>query len=128
MRASQRKGPTINFFSSRGGFIPRLGKEFVDGFSERQDRMRSSAVVEVLLGDVDAQMAVHGGENVLRAHRAFLGLGPLGIGSSHDSTPLDAATSHRGAENIRIMVSSAGDIYLGGPAKLTPGDDHDVIG
>ena len=76
----------------RGWRTSRLGKEFVDRIAERQDGMRTPPVVEVLLGDVDAEVAIHGGKHVLRTHGAFLGFGTLGIGSSHDTTALDTAS------------------------------------
>ena len=62
--------------------------------------MWTSPVVEVLLGHVDAKVAIHGGEDVLRAHGAFLGCGALGIRFAHDATALDTTAGDSGAEDV----------------------------
>ena len=89
--------------------------------------MRASAVVEVLLGHVDAKVAIHGGENVLRMHGSFLGLGSLGIGSSHDATALNTTTGDRGAEyafdgrGLGVVGSRADGSVVGHISHITVG-------
>ena len=90
--------------------------------------MWTPPVVEVLLGHVDAKMAVHGGEDVLGAYGSFLGFSAFGIGFAHHATTLDTATSNCGAEDVRVVVAPSGGIHLGRTAELAPCDNHDVIG
>ena len=70
---------------------PISGKEFVDRVTKWKDGMRATAMIQVMLLVVDAEMAVHGGKHVLRADGAFLGFRSLGIGFTHNAATLDTS-------------------------------------
>ena len=75
----------------------RLGEEFVDGGAGGEDGVGASGEVFVLGGDVDFQVAIHRGEDVLRRFWIFGGFAADGVGGSHDAAALDAAAGDGGA-------------------------------
>ena len=92
------------FFQDRS--VVKLRKQLVDRRPERQNGNGTTTMIEVILVEVDAEMPIHRGQDILRLHGAFLGFGAFRIGFTDDPPALDASTGYGSAENVRIVVGT----------------------
>ena len=77
--------------------------------------------------NVDPEVAVHGGEYILRADETFSGFCALRVGFADDLSAPDAASGNGCTKYVRIVVATTGIVDLGATAELAPGDDHDIV-
>ena len=60
-------------------------------------------------------------------NRAFGRVHAVFVGSSHDTSAFDSATSHHAAENAGPVVASAAVVDAGGAAEFTENDDESLF-
>jgi hypothetical protein len=71
-----------------------LAEKFINGRTEGKNGIRATTMVNVMAGNVDAEVTVHGGKNVLGPNRSLFRFRSLGIGLAHYPATYDPATGN----------------------------------
>src|SRR5262249_19241789 len=97
-------------------------EQLVDGSPLGEDEVRSALMVQGLLGQVNVEMAVDGGQHVVRSLGQILGTCALGTGAADGPTTLNAAPSESGGHYVGPVIPPGFLVDDGSPPDLAPGD------
>src|SRR5262245_2699539 len=86
--------------------------------------MRPARVIWVLHRRIDAKVAIHCGQNILRSLGVFGGLGTFVIRSADDTATLNSAACERGAEYVRPVVATGLCVDFRRASEFAPCDNH----
>ena len=84
-------------------------------------------VVDHGILDIDAELVIEGGEDVLIMHRPISRFFAQAVGRADDLSHTHAAAGQEGARRLGPMVSAGGFVDTGGTAEFAPGDDADIL-
>src|SRR5262245_42247247 len=107
---------------SSASALPKGSTQFLEHPPAGQDRVRAAGAVGVLRRDVDAEMAVEGGEHVLRRLGIGAWEGAAGVGFADDAAAFDRSAGEGGAEHVGIMIAAGVGVNAWCAAELAPGN------
>ena len=77
--------------------------------------------------DVDAELVIEGGEDVLIVHGPILRFFAQAVGRTDDLAHAHAAAGQEGARRLGPVVAAGGFVDAWSAAEFAPGDDADIL-
>ncbi|TXT30197.1 MAG: hypothetical protein FD138_2314 [Planctomycetota bacterium] len=102
-------------------------EQFRDRLAAVDDLDRAAERADVFVGRIDVESLADRREQVVDGDRVVIDRAAVFRGGSDDLASLDAAASHRGVEDARVVVPTAARIDFGSATELAHPDDERLV-